>query len=257
MPNAENDKKTREDASFGHYLAIGGLEALINSTLALDPPTVKALTVHAGTVIKLKIRDPYSIFYLIIDSDGIEVRDEYPGRADIRVIGSLSALSGRLLGIGEPQQSSSRAIQIWGNPDKIAALSIILSQFNLRTAASRWFREHANIPALLEKIRHHDASWIRDLSPIPTLIREALDQLRLLNSTLQEHQKSLMEFKHHLARQRARDLIYLLLAFVAIMSAILEAGTMPIRQLAALPFNSWLLLATAIALILSRLQSRD
>lgn len=257
MPIDNQSPPQDSEPPLGHYLVIGALETFANATLSLDAATVAALQEHTGTVIKLKIREPYRVFYLILEQDGVEVRDEYPGKADIRIITSLGALANWAIGRAEDPHAYPKAIQIWGNPDKIRDLGVIFHNFNLRTAFSKWLRENIHLPTLLTKIREHDSSWIRDLAPIPSLIRDALEQLRTLNATLAQQQEDLARFKSSVARQRALDLAYLLLAFLAIMAAVVQSSSsMSLADLMEMPANSWLLVLTALALVLSRIGNK-
>ncbi|NNM51779.1 MAG: hypothetical protein HKM02_06085 [Pseudomonadales bacterium] len=204
MPDT-SEHSDQQPSSLGHYVALGTVEALLNTALALDPETTRALTAHAGTVIKLKIREPYMVFYLIIDHEGLEVRDEYPGHTDIRIITSLNTLGRYLLGM----KISLEDIKLWGKSEEIFALTNILREFDLRTAFTRWLREHVNLGDILERLRQKDASWLHELTPIPGLLRDTLLQLKTLNQRLELQQHQLQQHAVHMQRQRRFDLAIL------------------------------------------------
>ena len=228
--------------TLGHYLTLGLLETFFNGLLAIDPASLSALATHAGTVIKLKIRDPYQVLYLLIDSDGIEVRDEYPGRADIRINCTLYALGRCLLGMSLPEGQW----KVWGPPEKIAALSDIAQSYELRTSARLWLRQHVNLSEILQKIRQQDSSWLRDLTPMPGLLRDTLQQMRQTN-TLIERQQALMAEQMQLFRRDRRD-DTLLVVLVLMMMAL---SRWPQAQ-AAEPIADVLLLLLPLYLLLLR-----
>ena len=240
MPDT-SEHSDQQPSSLGHYVALGTLEALLNTALALDPETTTSLIAHTGTVIKLKIRETYMVFYLIIDHEGMEVRDEYPGHADIRIITSLNTLGRYLLGL----KISFEDINIWGKSEKILALTHILREFDLRTAFTRWLREHVNVGDILERLRRNDAGWLQELTPIPGLLRDTLLQLKTLNQRLEQQQEQLQQHASQMRRQRRFDLALLMaLAAAALWLPGVEQGH--------LESGYKIILLIAFALLLSR-----
>ncbi len=206
--------------SLGHYMTLGLLETLVNGMIGLDAPSLEALAAFAGTVIKLKIREPYQVIYLILDSDGIEIRDEYPGHADIRINCTLYALGRRAMGLSHPPGQW----KIWGQDDKIRALSEIARHYDLRTATRQWLRQHLNLGEILQKIRNRDSSWLQDLTPLPALLRDTLQQMRQINGHLDRQQSLLAEQMLSLRRERRDDAL-----IMALMIVLVSMSTLPTK----------------------------
>ncbi len=229
---ADSSDATFDDPqhSLGHYMTLGLLETLVNGLIGLDAPSIEALATLAGTVIKLKIRDPYQVIYLILDSDGIEIRDEYPGRADIRINCTLYALVRRVLGLPHP----AGQWKIWGQDEQIRALSEIAQHYDLRTATRQWLRQHVNVGEILQKIRNRDSSWLQDLTPLPGLLRDTLQQMRQINGHLDRQQSLLAEQMLSLRRERRDDALIMALMVVLVSLSNLSA-TLSIHDLLRLP----------------------
>ncbi len=200
---AEFNTNTPQDAnsSFGHYLVLAGIEALLNSLISLDPLTVQALTRHNGLVIKIKIRQPYLVFYLIVDSEGLEVRSEYPGHSDIRMSSDLMTF----LRIGFGMHIEPDQLKIWGDAQKISELTGILQSFDLRTAVSGWLRQRVQLSDILERIRNQDSSWLKELTPVPGLMRDTMLQLKQMNQRLEQQERLFKEQQNRQRRQRLLD----------------------------------------------------
>ncbi len=206
MPDSENPHD-QDPGSLGHFLVLAGIETLLNSAIALDASTVSALTQYEGTIIRLKIRQPYLVCYLIIDSAGIEVRDEYPGHSDIRITAGLLTIIRFFLGL-PPQQTDYK---IWGDPEQILNFRTIHRGFDLRTAFSVWLRNRINISEIVQRIRDQDSRWLNELTPVPGLIRDSMQQMKHMRQSLETHEQQLATMHRRLQQQRLVNL--LLIAF--------------------------------------------
>ncbi len=202
---ADFHTSTPQDAqnSFGHYLILAAIEAILNSLIALDPTTLQKLTQHSGLVIKIKIRQPFLVFYLIVDSEGLEVRSEYPGHSDIRISSDLITI----LRLGFGMHTEEDHLKVWGDSKKISELTTIIASFELRTAISGWLRQRVQLGDIIERIRNQDSSWLKELTPVPGLMRDTMLQLKQMNQRLEQQERLFKEQQIRQRRQRLLDLV--------------------------------------------------
>lgn len=246
-----NDKNT-DGRHLAQHLWLGGIETLINAFIDLDAPTRERIAELHGLVVRVKVLDPYLPFYLYFTREGIEVCDVAPGPARVRINARLFDLMRTLLGAA-PQSASGRPrVRVWGEAESVATLEALLNDFNLRTRAQHWLREHLNMDSLWQKIRNHDPSWLQDFLPLPSLMRETLGELRLLNQNLQGQQAEFERYRLESQSQRRRDIIFMLLAFLAMMGAI--SGHLSAATISSIGNERLLLLAMGVLLVLSRLR---
>lgn len=246
-----NDKNN-DGRHLAQHLWLGGIETLINAFIDLDAPTRERIAELHGLVVRVKVLDPYLPFYLYFTREGIEVCDVAPGPARVRINARLFDLMRTLLGAA-PQSASGRPrVRVWGEAESVATLEALLNDFNLRTRAQHWLREHLNMDSLWQKIRNHDPSWLQDFLPLPSLMRETLGELRLLNQNLQGQQAEFERYRLESQAQRRRDIIFMLLAFLAMMGAI--SGHLSAATISSIGNERLLLLAMGVLLVLSRLR---
>lgn len=89
---------------------------------------------------------------------------------------------------------------------------------------------------------------------MPGMLRDALSELRQLNQNLQRHQEELETFRQRINRQRAQDLLIMLVAFTVMLGGL--TGGFTSSSLASLTPERILLLLAGIALVVSRLRDR-
>ncbi len=247
-----NKSKQKADLSVAHHLWLGVLETVLNSFASIDENTNARIAALDGLVVRVKLLEPYQVFFLLFTREGIEVSAEQPGVVKVRMGGRLMDIMSYLLGITPGEDS--RRIRLWGESDSILGLRALLKDFNLRTAAQHWLREHLNLEKLWDKLKRHDPSWLSDFMPVPGQMREALKELQSLNANLKQQQLELAQFRESLRQQRLYDLISLIVAFVAISAGL---GLTDLeRQWSALSGQQILLMVTGVVLILSRLQKK-
>lgn len=242
-----------DDRQLGRYLWLGAIETLINAFIDLDAPTREQVRSLRGLVVRVKILDPYLPFYLLFTAEGIEVSDETPTPAQVRVNARLFDLMRTLLGASPVSASGRPRVRVWGEAESVAQLETLLTDYNLRTRAQQWMHEHLNLDQLWHKIRNHDPSWLKDFLPLPGMMRETLAELRLVNQNLLRHQEEFAVYRQQARRQRIQDLLFLSVAFLALLGGL--AGDHLAPQLADLRPDQLLLLAMAAALLLSRLRA--
>lgn len=242
-----------DDRQLGRYLWLGAIETLINAFIDLDAPTREQVRSLRGLVVRVKILDPYLPFYLLFTAEGIEVSDETPTPAQVRVNARLFDLMRTLLGASPVSASGRPRVRVWGEADSVAQLETLLTDYNLRTRAQQWMHEHLNLDQLWHKIRNHDPSWLKDFLPLPGMMRETLAELRLVNQNLLRHQEEFALYRQQARRQRIQDLLFLSVAFLALLGAL--AGDHLAPHLADLRPDQMLLLAMAAVLLASRLRA--
>lgn len=249
-----NKNNREEGRPLAQHLVLGVIETLLNSFIELDAATRNQVTSLSGLIVRVKLADPYMAFYLYFTSEGIEVCDVAPGPARVRVNARVYDLMRTLLGTSNQTASGRPRVRVWGEAESVAALEHLLTEYNLRTRAREWLHGHMDISSLWEKIRRHDPSWLQDFLPLPGMMRDALNELRQLNYNLQRHQEELETFRQRINRQRAKDLLIMLVA-VAVMIGGLTGG-FTTANLADLTPERILLLIAGLALILSRLRDK-
>lgn len=242
-----------DDRQLGRYLWLGAIETLINAFIDLDEPTREQVRSLNGLVVRVKVLDPYLPFYLLFTEEGIEVSDEAPAPAQVRINARLFDLMRTLLGAAPRTASGRPRVRVWGEADSVARLETLLTDYNLRTRAQQWLREHLNLEQLWHKIRNHDPSWLRDFLPLPGLMRETLAEIRAVNQNLRLQQQEFETYRAHARRQRIHDLLFLSTAFVALLAAL--GGELQLHRIGELQAGQVLLLVMAALLLLSRLRS--
>lgn len=242
-----------DDRNLSRYLWLGAIETLINAFIELDTPSRERVAALAGLVVRVKVVDPYLPFYLFFTREGIEVCDEAPYPAQVRVNARLFDLVRTLLGAAPVTPSGRARVRVWGEAESVAQLESLLIDYNVRTRAQEWLRNHLNLESLWQKIRNHDPSWLKDFLPLPSLMRETLSEIKLLNQNLQSQQLEFDRFRQRSQRQRAYDLIFLMLVFLALTAGLTD--NLSTQRLAQLSSQQILMLAMAFMLLVSRLRS--
>lgn len=234
------------------YLWLGAIETLINAFIDLDDETRARVRSLDGLVVRVKVLDPYLPFYLYFTAEGIEVSEIAPAPAHVRVNARLFDLMRTLLGSAPVSASGRPRIRVWGDAESVAELEALLTDFNLRTRAQAWLREHLNMDVLWQKIRNHDPSWLQDFLPLPGLMRETLNELKQLNQNLRAQQEEFEHYRLRTQKQRTQDIVFLVLALLAMMAAL--GGGLSAETLSQMNAERILLLVMGLALILSRLR---
>lgn len=240
------------DRELGRYLWLGAIETLINAFIDLDAATGEQVRSLRGLVVRVKILDPYLPFYLLFTEEGIEVADEAPTPAQVRVNARLFDLMRTLLGASPVSASGRPRVRVWGEAESVAQLETLLTDYNLRTRAQQWLREHLNLDLLWHKIRNHDPSWLKDFLPLPGMMRETLAEIRLMNQHLAQQQEAFARYREEAAQRRRHDLLFLSAAFLALLAAL--TGNVSAQRLGELRADEVLLLVMAAVLLLSRLR---
>ncbi len=248
-----NNDSSTDDRNLSRYLWLGAIETLINAFIELDGPTRERVTAMAGMVVRVKVVDPYLPFYLFFTPEGIEVCDEAPYPAQVRVNARLFDLVRTLLGAATVTPSGRARVRVWGEAESVAELEALLVAYNLRTRAQDWLRSHLNLEALWLKIRNHDPSWLKDFMPLPSLMRETLSEIKLLNQNLQAQQLEFDRYRNQGRRQRAYDLVFLVLVALALTAGL--SDNLSVQKLGELSTQHLLMLAMAFLLLISRLRS--
>lgn len=246
-----NDKH-RDGRPLVQHLWLGAIETLINAFIDLDQPTRERVASLHGLVVRVKVLDPYLPFYLYFTREGIEVCDVAPAPARVRVNARLFDLMRTLLGSSPTTASGRPRVRVWGEADSVATLESLLNDFNLRTKAQHWLRGNLNMDSLWQKIRSHDPSWLQDFLPLPSLMRETLGELKLLNQNLQTQQEEFERYRSETQRQRAQDIVFMMLAFLALIGGL--TGSFSSQSLGSLGNERLLLLLMGVVLIVSRLR---
>lgn len=249
----KNNTAGVDDRQLGRYLWLGAIETLINAFIDLDAPTREQVRSLRGLVVRVKVLDPYLPFYLLFTAEGIEVSDETPTPAQVRVNARLFDLMRTLLGASPLSASGRPRVRVWGEADSVAQLETLLTDYNLRTRAQQWISGHLNLDQLWHKIRNHDPSWLKDFLPLPGMMRETLAELRLVNQNLLRHQDEFALYRQQSRRQRRHDLLFLSVAFLALLGGL--SGDLLTQHLRDLRPDQLLLLVMAAVLLLSRLRA--
>lgn len=235
---------------------LGMLESLINAFIDLDGDTKAQCRARDGLIVRVKMADPYAVFYVLFTDHGLELSTNSPGSTRVRIGGSALALAGALL--GGHGLDDGRRIHVWGDETQVSWLLDVLRTFNFRTSAQRWLGEHLNISDILARLRRHDPSWLADLMPMPSLMRDAQSQLRLLREDIDEQGQTLRAQARELHRQRRWDVALMLMLLLSTTLVLLPGDTLPARLLGLAPLQiSWL--AFAVTLVCTRFwrRSRD
>lgn len=243
-----------EGRPLAQHLVLGLIETLLNNFIELDAATRDQISALDGLIVRVKLADPYLAFYLYFTKEGIEVCDVAPGPAKVRVNARVYDLMRTLLGTSSHTSSGRPRVRVWGEASNVAALEHLLAEYNLRTRAREWLHGHLDLNSIWERIKRHDPSWLQDFLPMPGMLRDALSELRQLNQNLQRHQEELETFRQRINRQRAQDLLIMLVAFIIVLGGL--TGGFTSSSLASLTPERILLLLAGIALVASRLRDR-
>lgn len=252
--NYNNNERREDGRPLSQHLVLGLIETLLNNFIELDKATHDEVTALSGLIVRVKLADPYLSFYLYFTPEGIEVCDIAPGPAKVRVNAKVYDLMRTLLGSPNHTASGRPRVRVWGEAESVAALERLLTEYNVRTRTRHWIQEHMDLGTLWKRIRRHDPSWLQDFLPLPSMMRDALSELRQLNHNLQRHQEELETFRQRVNRQRAQDLLIMMVALIVILGGI--TGGFTTASLAALTPERILLLVAGAALALSRLRDR-
>jgi len=203
------------------YFWLNSLESLLNAFVDLDPATRHQLVQLDGIVVRVKTFAPYQVFYLLFTTHGIEVSPKPLGEVQVRLSGKVRDLVWTLLGLESEQHAESRGhLHLWGDSNLLQHLRHLLQDFNLRSAAAHWIKTHWPINALWQKLTEQDLSWLRDLQPLPTLIKQTRAEIAALNLEVQAQQKQLTELQVLLQQQMTQTrLLVKLTSTVIAMSA--------------------------------------
>lgn len=198
------------------YFWLNSLESLLNAFVELDPTTQQRLATLDGLVVRVKTFAPYQVFYLLFTIQGIEVTPQPQGEIQARLSGRLRDLVWTLLGLESEQRAEAKGyLSLWGDQHTVMNLRQLLQEFNLRSAAGQWIRSHWPINMLWQKLSQQDLSWLQDLQPIPSLIRQTREELAALQTQVEQQQQQL----HLLQQQMRQQLLYsrLLLAITTLI----------------------------------------
>lgn len=203
------------------YFWLNSLESLLNAFVDLDPATRHQLVQLDGIVVRVKTFAPYQVFYLLFTAHGIEVSPKPLGKVQVRLSGKVRDLVWTLLGLESEQHAESRGhLHLWGDSNLLQHLRHLLQDFNLRSAAAHWIKTHWPINVLWQKLTEQDLSWLHDLQPLPTLIKQTRAEIVALNLEVQAQQKQLTELQVLLQQQMTQTrLLVKLTSTVITMSA--------------------------------------
>ncbi|PTQ90305.1 SCP2 sterol-binding domain-containing protein [Agitococcus lubricus] len=219
-----SDAKQPPHTSSITYFWLNSLESLLNAFVDLDPTTRHQLIHLDGIVVRVKTFAPYQVFYLLFTSDGIEVSPKPQGEVQVRLSGRVRDLVWTLLGLESEQYAESRGhLHLWGETPTLDNLRQLLQEFNLRAAASQWLKSHWPLKTLWQKLSEQDLSWLQDLQPLPTLIKQTRQEIAALKVELSQQQQQLTRVEQQLAQQL--KLSKLLLIGMALMITGGIAGT--------------------------------
>ena len=174
------------------YFWLNSLESLLNAFVELDPSTRSQLVTLEGIVVRVKTFAPYQVFYLLFTADGIEVSPRPQGEVQVRLSGRVRDLVWTLLGLESEQRAESKGhLHLWGDANTLNGLRFLLQEFNLRSAAGQWLKSHWPLNVLWQKLSQHDLTWLADLQPLPSLIKQTREEIAALKVEVQSQQKSL------------------------------------------------------------------
>lgn len=184
------------------YFWLNSLESLLNAFVELDPSTRSQLLVLDGIVVRVKTFAPYQVFYLLFTSEGIEVSPRPQGEVQVRLSGRVRDLVWTLLGLESEQRAESKGhLHLWGDTNTLNGLRFLLQEFNLRSAAGQWLKNHWPLNLLWQKLSQQDLSWLADLQPLPSLIKQTREEIAELKTEVQEQKKALEIIQYELQKQ--------------------------------------------------------
>ncbi len=185
------DKNQHQTNSLA-YFWLNSLESLLNAFVELDPSTRRQLVTLDGIVVRVKTFAPYQVFYLLFTPDGIEVSPRPQGEVQVRLSGRVRDLVWTLLGLESEQRAESKGhLHLWGDANTLNGLRFLLQEFNLRSAAGQWLKSHWPLNVLWQKLSQQDLTWLADLQPLPSLIKQIREEIAALKIEVQSQQKSL------------------------------------------------------------------
>ena len=185
------DKNQHQTNSLA-YFWLNSLESLLNAFVELDPSTRSQLVTLDGIVVRVKTFAPYQVFYLLFTADGIEVSPRPQGEVQVRLSGRVRDLVWTLLGLESEQRAESKGhLHLWGDANTLNGLRFLLQEFNLRSAAGQWLKSHWPLNVLWQKLSQQDLTWLADLQPLPSLIKQTREEIAALKIEVQSQQKSL------------------------------------------------------------------
>jgi hypothetical protein len=184
------------------YFWLNSLESLLNAFVELDPSTRSQLVTLEGIVVRVKTFAPYQVFYLLFTADGIEVSPRPQGEVQVRLSGRVRDLVWTLLGLESEQRAESKGhLHLWGDANTLNGLRFLLQEFNLRSAAGQWLKNHWPLNVLWQKLSQQDLTWLADLQPLPSLIKQTREEIAALKVEVQSQQKSLDMLQKALQQQ--------------------------------------------------------
>ncbi|HEY9135204.1 MAG TPA: 2-polyprenylphenol 6-hydroxylase [Pseudomonadales bacterium] len=125
-----------------------------------------------------------------------------------------------------------------------------------RPLMERWMKDQLGPKAVWSTVKQDFPLWVQQLPKVPLLITGALEEIKTTHSQTRQLLQQLEEQKQQLKSQRRRDLAWLTLASVALVSGITAAWGRQLQQaFLEIPSISWALGGAAAVIILLRLLS--
>jgi hypothetical protein len=233
------------------YLGLGTLEALLNSFIELDTLTKEETAALTGLIVRIKIIEPYLHFYLIFTDEGIEVAEQSPEPAHVRLNARLIDIIRLVFGTSDNRHKAYR-VRLWGQAEDVNAFRSLISNFNLRNRAQEWIQTNTNLGVIWQKILNYDPTWLNDFLPLPKLMREAFLEVKSLRSTVTEQSEQIQKLESFLQKQRHQDILFISLGFILIlMSLFFSLGSIDIEDLS---WKNITLILSGLVIILFRLR---
>ena len=110
-------------------LVYSGLERLVNSTLRTDPDTLEALAVLSGKVLLLEFAGTDIRIYICPAEEGLELKPEQPGGANVCIRGRVSDLIAYLMASRGLSDSFSGSLAITGDIPLAQKFQSIMKDF--------------------------------------------------------------------------------------------------------------------------------
>ena len=110
-------------------LVYSGLERLVNSTLRTDPDTLEALAVLSGKVLLLEFAGTDIRIYICPVVEGLELKPEQPGGANVCIRGRVSDLIAYLMASRGLSDSFSGSLAITGDIPLAQKFQSIMKDF--------------------------------------------------------------------------------------------------------------------------------
>ena len=184
------------------YFWLNSLESLLNAFVDLDPTTRHQLVQLEGIVVRVKTFAPYQVFYLLFTSHGIEVSPQPQGEVQIRLSGKVRDLVWTFLGLESEQYAEAQGhLHLWGDNTLLQQLRSLLQEFNIRSAIAHWIKSHLPLNALWNKLTEQDLSWLRDLQPIPELIKQTRQEIAELHCEIKQQKQEILDLQQLVKQQ--------------------------------------------------------